>query len=517
MKPETGTDNLPPHSPEGEQGVLGCALLSPQDTMNICVEKFRGRTDMFYELRHQTIWNVLRTQHEKQEGTDTLTVYQRLRDQGVVDEVGGLEYLMQLQDGVPSAANLPDYIAILQEKYLRRCMYKICGDYSLKIFAHGNDAASLAAQFEQDVSALTESQAVATEEHIGTVMRRVVDDMEQHYQRGSQQLRGLPTGPEGNYLDKIIRGVRDKYYFVVAGRPAGGKTSWAMNMVEYLACDYVWTERLKDEQGNQTAVEHKGIPVAVFSIEMDPESLGYRLLFGRANVDSAQWSQGFASEADQARLVKASAALAKSNIYIDASPAQTIGQIAAKARRMVKQYGIKLFVLDYLQLVEQEGGNGMDRVRELTKISRKIMALKKQLGVPWMVLAQMNRNIETSEVKRIPVLSDLKDCGAIEQDADLIMFLYKTDRKELKKPGSNGGPSEEEVLDQMYEGVEWSRKPVRVDALVAKNRFGPTGVAKLLFQKNLCRFVDWHMEKVRRGAENLKQGERRKIVDDELD
>lgn len=492
-------DRLPPRSPEAEQGVLGCILLCPDECMDRCIEKFGKHRNVFYDLRHQTIWNALCEMHEKRVGIiDIITLQQQLKNQNVLEDVGGIPYLAELPNTVPSAANLDYYTSIVIEKAVLRRMLHICTDYSAQIYEWAQEPEKLLEKFEQEVSSLTETHSVAAEQHIRQVIVQVMNDMEEHYKRGSQQLRGLPTGPDGNYLDKVIRGIRDKFYFVVAGRPAGGKTSWAMNMVEYLACDY---------RPPEMADGQKGIPVAVFSIEMDTESLGYRLLFGRANVDSAQWSQGFASQEDQARLVKASAQLARSNIYIDATPAQTIGQIAAKARRMVKQYGIKLFVLDYLQLVEQEGGNGMDRVRELTKISRKIMALKKQLGVPWMVLAQMNRNIETAEVKRIPVLSDLKDCGAIEQDADLIMFLYKPDRKELKK-GNDNQASDDEILDQVCGDWEWSRRPYRVDALVAKNRFGPTGVAKLLFQKNLCRFVDFHQWKVQNNAEGLKAGER---------
>jgi len=253
-------------------------------------------------------------------------------------------------------------------------------------------------------------------------------------------------------------------------------------------------------------VGRKGVPVAVFSIEMDAESLGYRLLFGRAEVDTAEFSQGFASKEDEERLVAAVKELSRSNIYIDATPAQSIGQIAAKARRMVKQYGIKLFVLDYLQLVEQEGGNGFDRVKELTKISRKIMALKKQLKVPWLVLAQMNRNIETSEAKRAPVLSDLKDCGAIEQDCDLALFLYRPSRAQLKDSG------DEAVLDTVCEKWDWSKRPFRVNAMIAKNRFGPTGVAHLVFCKNLCRFEDWHLWKVDHKVEERKEGESKHIT-----
>jgi replicative DNA helicase len=198
---------------------------------------------------------------------------------------------------------------------------------------------------------------------------------------------------------------------------------------------------------------------------------------------------------------------------------------------MVKQYGLKnpppdvprmVFVLDYIQLVEMEGSDGFDRVKEITKISRKIMSLKKQLKCPWLVNAQMNRNIETAERDRKPVLSDLKDCGALEQDCDLALFTYRTPRKELERVPETGGPSQEEVLeavcqqpgfDENGKAWPWSQVPYRVDLVVPKNRFGPTGDAQMVFCKNLCRFEDWHLWKVKHGVESLKAGESKKLFE----
>lgn len=519
------TDRLPPHAIEAEQGVVGCILLSPSECLGQCVEKFKAGAQVFYDLRHQTIWNVLIEMHDKQEAIDVITLQQRLKDRQVLEEIGGIQYLNDLMNCVPSAANLSMYLSDVHDKFLLRRLLHAAVSVSERIYEFQGEVPRLLDEVERDFSQLTESHAPQTEEHIKQVVRRVVTDLEQrHYTRGAMQLRGLPTGPAGNYLDKMIGGIRDSYYIVLAGRPGSGKTSLAMNLVEYLALDYVWREptgewvsNSPDEQIPKT-LERKGIPIGVFSIEMDADCLVERLMFGRAGVDSAQFAQGFASKDAQQKLVLASAALAASHIYIDASPEQTIGQIAAKARRMVKQYGIKLFVLDYVQLVEQEGGNGFDRVREITKISRKIMALKKQLNVPWLVLAQMNRNIETAERHRKPVLSDLKDCGALEQDCDLAIFTYKTPREELQR----GDPSDQEVLDDIcgahpdYKpGWSWANKPYRVDLVVPKYRFGPTGEAQMVFCKNLCRFEDWHLFKVHHKAEALKAGERKTVIDPE--
>ena len=504
-------DRLPPHAAEAEQGVLGCVLLE-STVLNALFER-RLTADQFYELRHQHIWHAIRTLHERQQPVDVISVQQVLKDQQMLEQVGGLAYLNSLQDTVPSAGNVTYYADIVYEKWLLRRVITACTNTGGRAYEWEGDVRPLMDEVERDFTSLTENATAQTEKHIKQIMQGVIADMEEnHYTRGKQQLRGLPLGSPGNYADKVVRGIRPTHYVVLAGRPGDGKTSYAMNIVEYLANGYVWHEPTgeKTAEGAPVTTEQRGIPIAIFSIEMDSESLGYRLLFGRAGVDSAQFNQGYASADDTKKIVTASAKLAQSNIWVDDAPAQSIGQIAAKARRLVKQHGIKLFVLDYLQLVETEDGSGFDRVKELTKISRKIMALKKQLQVPWLVLAQMNRNIEQTESKgkRVPVLSDLKDCGAIEQDADVVMFLYKPDRREIneQKPYQDN-KSDVELIDEVYADADASVKPRRVNLFVAKNRYGPTGNVQMLFQNNLCRFTDWHQWKVAHNLERKKEGE----------
>lgn len=314
-------------------------------------------------------------------------------------------------------------------------------------------------------------------------------------------MRGLSTGL--TYADKIVRGIRPNYYYVVAARPGDGKTSWAMNVVEHTAA--------------------QGLPVGVFTLEMTADSLATRLLFSVADVDSGAFEQGMAAKADFYKLSAGAAALASRNIYLDAEPDQTIEMIAAKARRWVKDYGIKLFVLDYLQLLDDDSEKYRnDRVQALRRISKKIVSLKNKLNVPWLVLAQMNRNIETAETKRAPVLSDLKECGAIEQDADVVMFLYSPLKIELM--GTQ--PLLPEFQDVAEGKLEWNHRdaiaavmdkegktkrddwPRRVNASFVKNRYGPTGMAQLLFQSNRCRFKDWRDWIVAKGLVAMGKGER---------
>ncbi len=530
---------LPPHSVEAEQGVLGCIFLLPQECLATCVERLRGGALCFYDLRHQTIYSCLAQMYDRREAIDVITVQQRLKDAGTLEQVGGIAYLATLPDTVPSAANLEFYLNIVREKYLLRRMVTRFTAAIRSIYEWQGDVEPLLTQIEGDISQLTEQETVASEEHIKTVLHRVVDDMEKrHYDRGRTQLRGLALGAEGNYIDKVVQGIRPTHYVVLAGRPGSGKTSYAMNLVEFWTCEYVWWQPLtaeeaaaleargepvtKHEEDGRPATYHLrrvGVPVTVFSIEMDADSLVERMLFARAGIDTAQYAQGYAEGGGDAvvrKLAVASGKLGAAPIYIVSEPGQNISKMAAQARRMVKQYGLKevpshvprmIFVLDYIQLAttDQERDDARQRVG---KISKKIMALKKQLRCPWIVLAQMNRNIETGERERKPVLSDLKESGDLEQDADVVMFTHKSTMKELEKSG------DAEVINAwaLQKKVPWSRVPYRVDMVIPKNRYGPTGEAQFVFQKNLCRFEDKHLWFAQHGLEELKAGEREKVV-----
>jgi len=517
-----GLDRLPPHDVEAEQGVLGCALLDPAAAVGWLIEKTRGDASLFYDLRHQTIFHVLREMYESQTGIDLITVQARLKQREALEQIGGIPYLSELQDRVPSAANLSEYYAVVLEKHKLRRLLQTCTSIAGRVFDFEGDAEKLMIECEAEISRLTEQETAQTEEHIRSVITKVMADMEQwHYARGSQQIRGLPTGPAGVHLDKILMGIRDTHYVTIAGRPGEGKSSFAMNVVEYLAADYVWRrptgKKIQNEEGVEVEETEpaKGIPVGVFTIEMDNESLGYRLLFGRAGVSEAKFNQGFALKGTNERLVAAAAQLCGTNLWLDDSTGQSINQIAAKARRMARQHGIKLFVLDYLQLCVSDNPRDEERIK-LDKISKKIMALKKQLKVPWLVLAQLNRNIETDGRgrDRQPLLSDLAGSGAIEQDSDKVIIIRKTPRREVEAvpedaQGNSTGPSDADLIAQVVarEEMSWDEKPSRMDLWVVKNRRGPRGHAEYVFQNNLCRFEDWHLWKVRHGLEERKAGE----------
>lgn len=523
-------DRLPPHDEPSERAVISCLFQKPQESLaEILASGAKNIPQHFYDLRYRTIAGAMIALHDEDLPVDVVTVSERLELAGVLQQLGGFPALLELEDAAPSAANIGAYWKIVRDKYRLRQLIQCCSDIVGQVYddAGAQDAEKLLVESEARISRITEVETPTTEKTMAEVMQLVAKDMEEwHYTRGSQQLRGLPTGPKGNYLDKVLTGIRESQYVVIAARPGMGKSSIAFNIVEHLAEHHEWYEPTGKMIPNPDfpdtlipeMVPRKGVPVAVFSIEMDNESLGYRLAFGRAGVSEAKFNQGYAEKGAEERLVKAVHDLGKLKIYLDDTPAQTIGQIAAKARRMAKQHGIKLFVLDYLQLAQGDDPRDEKRV-QVDKISKKIMALKKQLKVPWIVLAQLNRNIETAERDRNPVLSDLAESGSIEQDADKVIILKASSRKDLEadKTADDGSITcDKEILDALAAKHEWdwSVRPRRVDAWVVKNRRGPTGKAEFVFQGNLCRFTDWHMFKVAHGVEARKEGESKHMTDE---
>lgn len=443
-------DRLPPHSIEAEQGVLGCMLLAPQESINIVQEK-KTLSDWFYDLRHQELFNLLCDMFEKGP-IDLIIVSQELKDRKQLDAVGGVAYLSCLMDAVPSAANLPYYLDIVKEKAILRRLLHLCVQTVQEIYEFEGEIDPFLDTFEAKAMKLRQDQE--NREHqtpIKDLVHSAINTIEQ-YHSNPEGMIGLTSG--FNDLDRMTTGFQPGEMVVIAARPSMGKTSLAMNVAEYVALD------IKQ-------------PVGVFSLEMTAESLVLRMLCSRARVNLRKLKDGFLSEREFAPLTAAAGQIASSKIIIDDEGGQSIQTLRARARRMKQAHGIKLLVIDYLQLLNSTTINkNMDnRAREIGEITGGIKALAKELEIPVIVLAQLNRELERDNRK--PRLSDLRESGNIEQDADFVGLLYSPYTDE------DGGDQQNADAEAGFQ---------RVILLIAKQRNGPTGEVPLQFEKGITRF-----------------------------
>ncbi len=445
-------DRLPPHSLEAEHGVLGCILLSPNDCLGECIEKLKSEPEVFYDLRHQTIYTTLVEMYDRREAIDLITVQQRLKDKGLLEQIGGIAYLSSLQDAVPSAANLSYYQGIVQEKFLLRRMVQTCTNVVSRVYDYEGEVEALLDEAERDILRISESRVQGGAPPIKELVKRAIDTAEFLYQRQGK-LTGIGTGLLD--FDRLTNGLHGGEMIVIAGRPSMGKTALALNISEHVAID-------------------QRLPVGIFSLEMTAESLVLRMLCSRARVSLRSLQDGFSREEDFSKMTLASGKLSASPLFIDDSSGLSILQLRAKARRLHLQFGIKLFVVDYLQLLHSTSRRAENRQQEISDISGGIKALAKELNVPVIVLSQLNREPEKRERGAEPRLSDLRESGAIEQDADLVGLLYH--------PGKSGGDDDDD--GGSGEGPEG----LPVNLLIAKQRNGPTGDVNLTFLKSYTRF-----------------------------
>src|ERR1019366_5251696 len=443
----TKLDRLPPHSPEAEQGVLGCVLLSPNDCMGQCIERFKEGPEVFYDLRHQTIFSTLVQMYDGREAIDVITLQQQLKNKQLLEEVGGIAYLAALPDTVPSAANLSYYLDIVQEKYLLRKMIQTCTGVVGRVYDYEGAVDALMDEVERDILRISESRVQGQSTAIKDLVKKAINTIEDFHQRQGM-LTGVGTGFTD--LDKMTSGLHGGEMVVIAARPSMGKTSLAMNIAEYVSIE-------------------QRLPVGVFSLEMTSESLVLRMLCSRSRVNLRNVREGFLAERDFPKLTGSAGKPANSPLFIHDSSARSIVQLRAKARRMWQQYGIKLFVVDYLQLLHSTARRADNRQQEIADISSGIKSLAKELSVPVIVLSQLNRELER-EKNRKPRLSDLRESGAIEQDADVVGLLYKPSSDDEE----SGSAAEEDA--------------VPMNLLIAKQRNGPTGDVNLTFLKSSTRF-----------------------------
>ncbi|MGV3773127.1 MAG: replicative DNA helicase, partial [Verrucomicrobiales bacterium] len=316
-------DRLPPHSIEAEQGVLGCIMLSPNDGMGVVIEKIKRGSEVFYDLRHQVIFDVLSLMYDGKDPIDLITLQQKLKDNNQLEAVGGIAYLAGLLECVPSAANLGYYLEIVREKYVLRKMIQTCTSVVAKVYEHEGEVDGLLDEVERDVLKISEERVESNSRGIKDLVRSAINTIEEYHQRQGM-LTGIATGFSD--FDKMTSGLHGGEMIVIAARPSMGKTSLVMNIAEHVI------------------LEQK-MPVGVFSLEMTAESLVLRMLCSRSRVNLRNIRDGFLAERDFPRLTGAAGKMANAPLYIDDTAGLSILQLRAKARRMYQQFGIKLIII----------------------------------------------------------------------------------------------------------------------------------------------------------------------------
>ncbi|HEY0725566.1 MAG TPA: replicative DNA helicase, partial [Pyrinomonadaceae bacterium] len=429
--PQKPADRLPPHAPDAERGVLGCCLLDGHNVSE-CIEKLRDAS-AFYDLRHRALFTEMLAMDTREVPIDVVTVNQWLRDHGKLDEVGGFEYFSALPDAGVSAANLGYFLEVVRGNYLKRRLIQACSGVVNDIYTGTGNVDEFFDKIEREILAVNETRVAAREMHIRVVLGEVVERIE-NYQRGGPQLMGLTTGFE--YLDKMLLGMGAGDMVVIAARPGQGKTSMGMQIVEHLACD-------------------KKIPCGVFTLEMTANQLAARGLFSRALADFQRYRSGDMENVDVPKLIDTNLKMQLAPIWFDETSGINVLQLRARARRWHRQHQIQFLLVDYIQLMRPTRLMN-NREQEVAEISGGLKALAKELKIPVLVLAQLNRELEKRPGSK-PQLADLRESGSIEQDADVVGMLYKPkqDKKETQ---------ELERLNK-EKGNDWSKKYRRINLL----------------------------------------------------
>jgi replicative DNA helicase len=440
----------PPHSVEAEQGVLGSMLIAPQEAIPAAIEKISE--PYLYIPAHQIVYRVLVEQWNAGHAIDLITFTQTLRDQNFLETIGGAVFVTSLFTFVPTAANIDYYLEIVRDKYVLRQIISTCTEGVRRAYEEQGEVNALLDEVEQSVFSVSEAQSRVQLEPMKTHVMGALERIEKLFEnKGS--ISGIPTGFKD--LDRMTSGLHPSEMTVIAARPSMGKTALAMNIAEHVA------------------VQQK-LPVAIFSLEMSSQQLVQRMLCSRARVTLERARDGFLSEADFPKLTHAASHLAEAPIFIDDSAAITILELRAKARRLKSRESIGLVVIDYLQLLRGTSRRGQDnRQLEISEISAGIKGLAKELNIPVIVVAQLNRNPElrTGSGKGRPRLADLRESGSIEQDADVVGLL---------------------VREEYYADTEEERDDLegKAELIIAKQRNGPVGEIKLTFLKEFTRFED---------------------------
>lgn len=440
MEGELLIERVPPQNLEAEQAVLGAILL---DSEALVTAMERVGSDDFYKPSHRNIYEGMISLAEEGEPVDLITLAARLQDRHQLEEIGGIGYLTELANAVPTAANVDYYAQIIEEKSMLRRLIRAATQIASNGYASEDNVGELLSEAEKRILEISQRRSGSGFIAIRDVLMDVFENVEFLYQN-----KGGTTGIASGFrdLDKMTSGFQRSDLIIVAARPSVGKTAFALNIAQ------------------NVGVREKET-VAIFSLEMGASQLVQRMICAEANVDASRLRTGFLEGDDWEKLTMAIGSLSEADIYIDDSPSITVADIRAKCRRLKKEKGLGMILIDYLQLIQGRGKSGENRQQEVSEISRTLKQIARELEVPVIALSQLSRGVEQRQDKR-PMMSDLRESGSIEQDADIVSFLYRDD----------------------YYNQESEKKNI-IEIIIAKQRNGPVGTVELAFLKNFNKFV----------------------------
>ncbi len=439
---------LPPQATDLEETVLG-ALMLDRDAMERIAEILPE--EAFYKESHQLIYKACKKLFTEGQPIDIVTVTKECRNMGNLDIVGGPYYITSLTNRVGSAAHIEAHARIIAEKHIQRELIRVSTDITRVSYDDGKDVFELLDYAERSLFGIAESSIAKQTEHALTVVSRTIKQIQSIKDHGNG-LSGIASGFTG--LDRITNGWQDNTLIIIAGRPGMGKTSFALTCMRNAA---IYSDK----------------PVAIFSLEMESTELMSRLLSSEAEIDHNKFKSGKLSPNEWETLSKAVNKIGALPIYIDDTPALSMFQLRAKARRLKSQYGVGMIFVDYLQLMRgDENSKAGNREQEISYISRSLKALSKELCIPVMALASMNREVDKRTGSKLPQLSDIRESGSIESDADIVIFV--------NRPEKNGITEDSE--GQSLIGI--------ADVIVAKHRSGPTDTIRLRFKGEFTKFTD---------------------------
>lgn len=442
-------DRVPPQNIEAEQAVLG-AMLIEKEAIPKVMEILRD-TD-FYREAHRVIFTAMLELYNKNEAVDMITVTEILKRDSKLEDVGGIAYVTSLANAVPTAANVVYHASIIEEKSILRQLVSVSTQIASMGYEAGDDVKNIIDSAESKILEISNRKKTADFTPINEIVLDSFKSIEA-LMGNKNGITGLPTGFDD--LDNLTSGLHGSDFIILAARPSMGKTAFALNVVQNVAI------RAAKRMGGGPKT------VAFFSLEMSKEQLVQRMLCAKANIDSQRLRIGELRDEDWAMLINTADTLSNANIYIDDTAGITAMDMRSRARRLKIEHGLDLIVVDYLQLMQGSGkkNNSGDRQQEVSEISRSLKALARELNVPVVALSQLSRSVEARQVKR-PMLSDLRESGSLEQDADIVAFLYRED----------------------YYNPETENKNI-TELIIAKHRNGPVDTVNLFFHKQFTKFV----------------------------